>query len=86
MHLSEAAENPGRRGKIIGSERMRDRKERTGPLFSCMSAEARFPNDHPLQQVRKLANQALDRLNPTFCRPYPERKTLQYPQSTRSWP
>jgi transposase len=41
-------------------------------LFSYVSSEDRMPTNHPLRQVRRLADQALDRLNPTFCRLYPE--------------
>ncbi len=41
-------------------------------MFSYISTEERIPRSHPLRQVRRLADQALDRLNPTFCRPYPE--------------
>jgi len=51
---------------------MRGQQERTGPLFSYISTEDRIPKGHPLRQVRRLADQALDRLNPTFCRLYPE--------------
>jgi transposase len=51
---------------------MRGQQERTGPLFSYISTEDRIPASHPLRQVRRLADQALDRLNPTFCRLYPE--------------
>ena len=51
---------------------MRGQHERTGPLFSYVSTEERIPKGHPLRQVRRLADQALDRLNPTFCRLYPE--------------
>ena len=51
---------------------MRGRQERTGPLFSYISKEDRIPASHPLRQVRRLADQALDRLNPTFCQLYPE--------------
>jgi len=51
---------------------MRGQQERTGPLFSYISTEERIPAAHPLRQVRRLADQALDRLNPTFCRLYPE--------------
>ncbi len=51
---------------------MRGQQERTGPLFSYVSTEDRIPKSHPLRQVRRLADQALDRLNPTFCRLYPE--------------
>jgi transposase len=55
-----------------GTEWMRGQQERTGPLFSYISTEDRIPKGHPLRQVRRLADQALDRLNPTFCRLYPE--------------
>ncbi|KEF41499.1 MAG: transposase [Cyanobium sp. CACIAM 14] len=51
---------------------MRGQQDRTGPLFSYVSTEERIPKAHPLRQVRRLADQALDRLNPTFCRLYPE--------------
>ena len=51
---------------------MRGQQERTGPLFSYISTEDRIPASHPLRQVRRLADQALDRLNPTFCKLYPE--------------
>jgi transposase len=51
---------------------MRGQQERTGPLFSYISTEDRIPKGHPLRQVRRLADQALDRLNPTFCRLYPD--------------
>ena len=51
---------------------MRGQQERTGPLFSYISTEDRIPASHPLRQVRRLADQSLDRLNPTFCRLYPE--------------
>ena len=32
-----------------------------------MSIEERIPASHPLRRIRKLADQALDRLNPSFC-------------------
>ena len=51
---------------------MRGQHERTGPLFSCISTEDRIPASHPLRQVRRLADQVLDRLNQTFCQLYPE--------------
>ncbi len=47
-------------------------QERTSPLFSYVSTEARIPKGRPLRQVQQLADHALDRLNPTFCRLYPE--------------
>jgi transposase len=49
---------------------MRGRQERTGSLFSYVSVEDRIPATHPLRRIRKLADQALDRLNPTFCKLY----------------
>jgi transposase len=51
---------------------MRGQQERTGPLFLYISTEDRIPVSHPLRQVRRLADQALDRLNPNFCRLFPE--------------
>ena len=51
---------------------MRGQQERSGPLFSYVSTEERFPRAHPLRQLRRLADQALDRLNPAFCRLYPD--------------
>jgi transposase len=51
---------------------MRGQQERTAPLFSHTSIEDRIPTTHPLRQVWRFADQALDRLNPTFCRLYPE--------------
>jgi hypothetical protein len=36
-----------------------------------MSTEERIPASHPLRQLRLLADQPLDRLNPTFCDLYP---------------
>ena len=49
---------------------MRDHRERSGSLFSCVSIEERIPASHPLRRIRKLAAHALDRLNPTFCELY----------------
>ena len=49
---------------------MRGQQERSGSLFSYVSIEERIPTSHPLRRIRKLADQALDRLNPTFCRLY----------------
>jgi hypothetical protein len=51
---------------------MRGQQERTGPLFSHVSNEERIPRAHPLRQVKRLADQALDRLKPSFCRLYPK--------------
>jgi len=49
---------------------MRGQRERSGSLFSYVSIEERIPASHPLRRIRKLADQALDRLNPTFCELY----------------
>jgi transposase len=49
---------------------MRGQQERTGSLFSYVSIEERIPASHPLRRIRKLVDQALDRLNPTFCALY----------------
>ena len=46
---------------------MRGQQERSGSLFSYVSIEERIPANHPLRRIRKLADQALDRLNPTSC-------------------
>jgi transposase len=50
---------------------MRGQQERSGSLFSYVSIEERIPASHPLRRIRKLADQAFDRLNPTFCALYP---------------
>jgi transposase len=49
---------------------MRGQQERPGSLFSYVSIEERIPASHPLRRIRKFADQALDRLNPTFCQLY----------------
>ena len=49
---------------------MRGQQERSGSLFSYVSIEERIPASHPLRRIRKLTEQALDRLNPTFCKLY----------------
>ena len=49
---------------------MRGQQERSGSLFSYVSIEERIPSSHPLRRIRKLADQALERLNPTFCQLY----------------
>ena len=49
---------------------MRGHRERSGSLFSYVSIEERIPVSHPLRRIRKLADKALDRLNPTFCELY----------------
>ena len=49
---------------------MRGHRESSGSLFSYVSIEERIPASHPLRRIRRLADQALDRLNPTFCELY----------------
>lgn len=44
---------------------MRGQQERSGSLFSYVSIEERIPSSHPLRRIRKLADTARDRLNPT---------------------
>ncbi len=51
---------------------MRGQQERTAPLFSYISIEDRIPTTHPLRQVWRFADKALNLLNPTICRLYPE--------------
>ena len=41
-------------------------------LFTYVSVEKRILASHPLRRIRKLADQSLDRLNPTFCELYAE--------------
>lgn len=41
------------------------------PLFSDVSTEERILLDYPLRRVRRLADQALDRQDPSICRFYP---------------
>ena len=52
---------------MASAKRLRGQQERSGSLFSYVSIEDRIPANHPLRRIRKLADQALDRLNPTFC-------------------
>jgi transposase len=49
---------------------MRGQQELSGSLYSYLSIEERIPVSHPLRRIRQLADQALDRLNPTFCALY----------------
>jgi transposase len=46
---------------------LRGQQERSGSLFSYVSIEEQIPASHPLWRIRWLADQALDRLYPTFC-------------------
>jgi len=49
---------------------MRGQRERSGSLFSYVSIEERIPASHPLRRIKNLADQAIDRLNPTICELY----------------
>jgi hypothetical protein len=43
---------------------MRGQHERSGSLFFYVSIAERIPASFPLRRIRKLVDQALDRLNP----------------------
>lgn len=45
---------------------MRGYRELSGALSCYVSIEVRNPARYPLRRIRKQADQALDRLNPTF--------------------
>jgi len=49
---------------------MQGQRERSGSLFSHVSIDEMIPASHPLPRIRKLSDQALNRLNPTFCELY----------------
>jgi transposase len=49
---------------------MRGQQERSGSLFSYVSIKERIPATHRLRGIRRLTDQALDRLNRTFCKLY----------------
>ena len=57
----------------------RGQQERTGSLFSCVSIQERIPASHLLRRIRKLADQALDRLNPTLCQLYASERRPSVP-------
>ncbi|MGB9644182.1 MAG: IS5/IS1182 family transposase, partial [Stellaceae bacterium] len=39
-------------------------------MFSCVSCEARVPEDHPLRAIREIVNEALAALSPAFEKLY----------------
>ena len=39
-------------------------------MFSYLSPEQRVPQDHPLRPIRRMTDQALQRLSPRFERMY----------------
>jgi hypothetical protein len=65
---------------------MRGQQERTNSIFSYIFTEDRIPTSHPLRQVRRVAVQALNRLNSTFCELYPEGGRPSIPQELTSCP
>ena len=49
---------------------MRGMDERSGSLFSFVDLEARVPKDHPLREIREIANGALLDLSADFAAMY----------------
>jgi transposase len=49
---------------------MRGPDEQTSHLFSYISPEQRVPADHPLRAIRRMTDEALETLSPTFERLY----------------
>src|SRR5260370_11572413 len=49
---------------------MRGQDEQQLGVFSYVSPEQRIPHDHPLRQLRAMADQALRELKPRFSRLY----------------
>jgi hypothetical protein len=45
---------------------MRGADEQPGAMFSYVSLEQRVPQDHPLRAIRRITDQALERLSPRF--------------------
>jgi len=45
---------------------MRGSEERAGSMFSYVSLEDRVPLDHPLREIRRITDRALERLSPRF--------------------
>ena len=45
---------------------MRGSDERAGSMFSYVSLEDRVPVDHPLREIRRITDRALERLSPRF--------------------
>ena len=52
---------------------MRGSDEWTGALFSYVDVESRIRRDHPLRQIRQIANAALSALDGDFEALYPPR-------------
>jgi transposase len=45
---------------------MRGADEQPGSMFSYVTLEERVPQDHPLREIRRITDRALDRLSPRF--------------------
>src|SRR5438552_8748535 len=45
---------------------MRGNDQQTGRMFSYVSPEERVPDDHPLREIRRITDRALERLSPRF--------------------
>ena len=49
---------------------MRGKDQRSEVLFSYVSLETRIPADHPLRAIRRIVDEALQKLSPAFSRLY----------------
>jgi transposase len=49
-----------------GSRLMRGADEQPGSMFSYVTLEDRVPTDHPLREIRRITDRALERLSPRF--------------------
>src|SRR6195952_5975795 len=47
-----------------GSDGMRGADEQPGSMFSYVSLEQRVPQDHPLREIRRITDRALERISP----------------------
>jgi transposase len=45
---------------------MRGADEQPGSMFSYVTLEERVPPDHPLREIRRITDRALERLSPRF--------------------
>ena len=45
---------------------MRGADEQPGSMFSYVTLEERVPSDHPLREIRRITDRALERLSPRF--------------------
>jgi len=61
---------------------MRGHQERTASIISYTSTEERIPASHPLRRMRRLGDQPLDRVIPSFCQLYPESGRPSIPTET----